>query len=78
MAKVKFMNLVSWAGVYFCAKPNEIIDLDEETAKAREKLKLGRIILDKSKRGASEPIKAPADHKPKVEPAPKPEPPKEG
>jgi hypothetical protein len=50
---VKFLNLVSWGGLYFCRKPNEIIELDDDTAVAREKLGLGRIIIDRSKKGPS-------------------------
>jgi hypothetical protein len=63
---VKFLNLVPWAGLYFCAKPNEIIDLPEDTAIDREKLGLGRMIVDKSKPLPPEPKAEKPAAKPKA------------
>lgn len=44
---VKFKNGVSWAGENFSYIPGDIIDLPEETAKARQDAGLGTVLKDK-------------------------------
>jgi hypothetical protein len=56
---VKFLNAVPWGGLYFCYSPGQIIDLDADTADAREKLGLGKVVKDKSQKPV-EPVSEPA------------------
>lgn len=46
---VKFLNFVPWAGLMFCYTPNQIVEIDEDIATAREAAGLGRVVKDKTK-----------------------------
>jgi hypothetical protein len=47
---LKFVNAVPWGGLYFCHAPGDIIELEDEIAVEREKLGLGKILRDRSKK----------------------------
>lgn len=63
---VKFLNLVPWGGLYFCRKPGDVIDLEEDIAIERQKLGLGKLVIDKSKK-VEPPAEAKLEGEAKVE-----------